>query len=137
MPAFSDRSMNKLTSCARPLQSLFLEVVTFWDCTIIEGHRDKEKQNLAVARGSSTLVWPNGQHNKLPSQAVDVAPWPLDWQDTQAFYAFGGFVLGVAYEMEIPIRWGYDWDGDHDFHDQRLMDGVHFELLEQKSEIRA
>ncbi|MFQ5990813.1 MAG: hypothetical protein ACE5NA_00110 [Nitrospiraceae bacterium] len=47
--------------------------------------------------------------------------------------AFGGFVLGVAEMMDIPIRWGGDWDGDRTFRDQNFNDLSHFELSEARS----
>ena len=42
---------------------------------IVCGHRNKEDQNKAFAEGKSKLKWPKGKHNKLPSQAVDAAPY--------------------------------------------------------------
>ena len=45
------------------------------------------------------------------------------------FYDFGGYVVGAAYRLGIPLRWGGDWDRDHDvFDDQRFQDLVHFEI---------
>ena len=40
-----------------------------------------------------------------------------------------GFVEGVAVMMGIKIRCGGDWDMDHDFDDQRLIDLPHYELI--------
>jgi len=68
-------------------------------------------------------------HNRYPSRAIDLAPWPLDWSDIRRFYYFGGFVVGVANKLDIPIRWGGDWDGDFEVKDQNFNDLVHFELL--------
>jgi len=45
------------------------------------------------------------------------------------FYDFGGYVLGSAERLGVPLRWGGDWDRDHDvFDDQTFQDLVHFEL---------
>jgi peptidoglycan L-alanyl-D-glutamate endopeptidase CwlK len=71
---------------------VFTEVIKHFDCTILEGHRGKEAQNEAVRTGKSKVRWPNGNHNKSPALAVDVAPWPVNWQDRERFYYFGGFV---------------------------------------------
>lgn len=52
-------------------------------------------------------------------------------RDVGRWYAFAGFFHGVSEEMyrngEIDRRLvhGYDWDGDHDFEDQRLHDLPH------------
>jgi len=51
MPQFSKRSMDKLNTCDTDLIRLFLEVVKHRDCTILEGHRNKEDQNKYYAEG--------------------------------------------------------------------------------------
>ncbi|HSH41651.1 MAG TPA: hypothetical protein VK973_05940 [Arenicellales bacterium] len=130
MPRFSRTSMSRLETCDERLQALFARVIEGWDCTILEGHRDKTAQNAAFEEGNSKLRWPDGKHNRLPSIAVDVAPYPIDWGNTKRFYAFAGYVIGIAEEMDIPIRWGGDWDGDRDLDDQSFNDLVHFEIDE-------
>lgn len=129
MPAFSQRSRDRLATCHPSLQRLFEEVVKHWDCTILEGHRGQEAQDEAFRTGRSQLRWPNGNHNSLPSMAVDVSPYPVVWEDWHRWYAFAGFVLGVASQMGLAVRSGLDWDGDFDFKDQRFNDAPHFELV--------
>lgn len=131
MPKFSKSSLSKLKTCDEELQKLFLHVVTHFDCTIVQGHRDKRTQNKYYKEGKSKLQWPNSNHNSKPSRAVDVAPYlngSVSWDKDQC-YTFGGFVLGVAAMMRIPIRWGGDWDGDKNIKDQTFNDLVHFELI--------
>ena len=130
MPSFGQRSRQRLTTCHTDLQILLEAVVQHYDCTIIQGHRGEDFQNEAFETGKSKLPWPMSKHNKIPSLAVDVAPWPIDWDDLNRFRVFGGFVLGVAATLGINIRWGGDWDGDWVFNDQRFNDLPHFELLE-------
>lgn len=134
MPRFSARSLARLDTCHADLRRLFLEVVKHFDCTVLEGHRGQEAQDEAFAAGRSKLRWPNGRHNTQPSLAVDVAPWPLDWSDTGRFRYFGGYVLGIAQQLDIPVRWGGDWDGDTQVRDQRFNDLVHFELRRARPE---
>lgn len=129
MPLFSANSINQLSTCHPELQRLFYEVIKHRDCSVTEGFRNKEKQNEAYAKGNSDKKWPDGKHNKYPSLAVDVYPYPIDYTDKERFYNFAGFVQGVAEMLDIKIRWGGDWDGDNDLHDQKLMDLVHFELI--------
>ena len=139
MPKFSKASQKALDSCVSPLQDLFNEVVKHYDCKILEGHRGKEAQNVAYAKGLSKKRWPNGKHNSVPSKAVDVAPYPVQWpgpglssQENQRrtirFYHFIGFVAGVASQMGISIRCGADWDSDEELFDQTFNDLPHFEL---------
>lgn len=131
MPAFGRRSKARLDTCHPELQRLFREVVKHWDCTILTGHRGKRAQDEAWTTGRSKVRWPEGEHNDWPSNAVDAAPWPVpDWEDVKVFYTFAGFVMGVASQLGIPIRWGGDWDGDRDLNDQTFNDLVHFELEE-------
>lgn len=130
MPKFSQRSIDRLETCRPGLVRLFMKVIESFDCTILEGHRGEAAQNKAYDEGKSKLRWPNGKHNKLPSLAVDVAPYPVDWNDLHRFYYFAGYVMGIAQEMGIKIRWGGDWDGDKELKDNSFNDLVHFEILE-------
>lgn len=128
MPRFSTTSSTRLESCDPRLRSLLEAVVAHYDCTILEGHRDQETQDRYFKKGRSRVRWPDGMHNSRPSMAVDVAPYPVDWDDKQRFYLFSGYVLGTARQMGIRLRWGGDWDGDWDIADQTFNDLVHFEL---------
>jgi peptidoglycan L-alanyl-D-glutamate endopeptidase CwlK len=120
--------MARLEECDPALIRLFMEVVTGFDCTVIEGHRPEAKQNEMVELGRSQLEWPKSKHNQEPSQAVDVAPYPVDWEDRERFIFFGGYVKGIADSMKIGIRWGGDWDHDTQVKDNRFDDLPHFEL---------
>lgn len=130
MPQFSKLSLEQLVTCDERLQRLFMAVVRHYDCVIVYGHRGEAEQNDAFEKGLSRLVWPDSFHNKLPSLAVDAAPYPINWKDTERFYAFGGFVLGVASQMGLKIRWGADWDRDTEVKDQTFNDLMHFEVLD-------
>ena len=107
---------------------MFLRVVKKFDCTIIEGHRNKDRQNKLFKEGKSKLKYPKGKHNAIPSKAVDVAPYPIDWNDRERFTYFAGYVLGIAYEMGLKIRWGGDWDMDTQVKDNNFDDLPHFEI---------
>ncbi len=112
MPRFSIKSKSKLHTCHENLIGLFNEVVKHFDCTIIEGHRGQKKQDEAYNKGNSKIKFPYGKHNASPSVAVDVAPYPIDWNDRDRFHYFAGYVLGTAKQMGLKIRWGGDWDMD-------------------------
>lgn len=133
MPAFSSSSRNKLNTCDPRIVEIMEEVIKHYDCTILEGKRSKEVQDECFRTGNSRVEWPNSKHN-CPngglSLAIDVVPYPIDWNDTDRFYHFGGFVNGIATSMGYKIRWGFDWDMDNDFKDQTFMDGAHFELAD-------
>ena len=128
MPRFGRRSRKNLETCHEDLQELFNEVIKFFDCTVIQGHRGKEEQNKYFDEGKSKVKYPNGRHNANPSNAVDVVPYPIDWKDTDRMYYFAGFVKGIAYKMGIPIRWGGDWNDNTEVKDTNFKDLPHFEL---------
>ena len=125
---FGKRSKENLQTCHPDLKELFNEVIKHVDCSVICGHRGKEEQNSAYHKGWSKLKYPHSKHNKQPSLAADVVPYPIDWRDMERFYMFVGVVRGIAAMMNIPIRCGADWDGDMDIKDQSFHDVVHFEL---------
>ncbi len=134
MPSFSLVSQNKLATAHVDLQILFNEVIKHCDCTVLEGFRDKNHQERAFAAGNTKLHYPNGKHNKSPSMAVDVAPYPVDWKKTNNFIYFAGFVMGIAAKLRADgiithtLRWGGAWDGKLNTGDV-LNDLVHFELI--------
>lgn len=138
---YSKASEEKLSTCHPDLQKVFRRVGDFWDHTIIEGHRGQAKQDEYFSQGRSKVRWPDGKHNKMPSEAVDAGPYPIIWpnkkmrpetyiKDLCRSYMFAGFVLATAHSMGVKLRLGSDWDGDKDLNDQTFDDVPHFELNE-------
>lgn len=130
MPTLGRRSREALATCSPNLQLVVKLVVQHYDLTVLVGHRSRAEQEAAFRAGHSKLRWPDSLHNRMPSAAVDIAPYPIDWRDLDRFYHLAGRVLGVADHLAIPLRWGGDWDGDRDFKDQTFHDLGHFEDLE-------
>ena len=130
MPSFGKKSRERLATCDTRLQEVFNEVIKYVDCSILEGHRDKERQNQLYIEGKTKVKYPNGRHNSSPSNAVDVTPYPVDWADRERQTLFAGFVIGIARSMGITLRWGGDWDMDFQVMDNRFDDFPHFEVKE-------
>ena len=130
MPRFGARSRNALHSCDERLIKVFNEVIKTVDCSVLEGHRDKTKQNKLYGEGKTKVQYPSGRHNKLPSMACDVVPYPVDWDDRERFHLFSGFVLGIASSMGINLRWGGDWNQNWFVDDNKFDDFPHFEIKE-------
>ena len=128
MPKFGKRSKNALHSCDERLIKVFDEVIKTVDCSVLEGHRGQSKQDKYYEEGKSKVKYPSGRHNKLPSMAVDVAPYPIDCNDRERFHLFAGFVLGIAKSMGINLRWGGDWNQNWFVDDNKFDDFPHFEL---------
>ena len=130
MPRFGKKSSKQLETCHANLRKLFVEVIKTVDCSVLEGHRGEERQNALYKEGKTKVKYPNGRHNEFLSRAVDVVPYPIDWDDRERFHLFAGFVLGTAKQMEIPLRWGGDWNINWFVDDNKFDDFPHFELRE-------
>ena len=128
MAKFGKTSKSKLLTCHEDLQTVFNEVIKYVDCSILEGHRSGERQDKLFEEGKTKVKYPNGRHNASPSRAVDVAPYPIDWDDRERFHLFAGFVLGIARSMGITLRWGGDWNMNFEVDDNKFDDFPHFEL---------
>ena len=107
-------SLSRLATCHPDLQRLVREVYrrTTEDLSVACGHRGKADQDREYAEGNSKLRWPKSRHNSYPSLAVDLWPYPVDWQDHAAFERLRALVLETARDLEIPIEI-IDWDLPH------------------------
>ena len=78
------------------------------------------------------MKWPDGKHNKMPSEAVDVVPYingKASW-DKLHCCVLAGIVLACAVRLGESVRWGGNWDMDGEpITDQDFQDLVHFELV--------
>ncbi len=131
MAIFSQKSKDKLATCDDRLQTVFNIVIAEFDCTILAGHRGESEQNALYNSEpkKSQLKFPDSKHNLSPSKAVDVAPYPIDWNDRERFSFFAGRVLTTAEHLGIKMRWGGDWNNDTMLADNKFDDLPHFELI--------
>ena len=120
MARFSRRSREALYTADQSLVRLFLEVVQEYDCSVLEGNRSMTRQKALVATGYSQTL--NSKHLTEPSRAVDVAPYPIDWEDIERFHHFAGYVQAVADRQGTAIVWGGSWNN--------FKDLPHYELKE-------
>ena len=134
MPRFGGTSQQRLQTCDAQLQIVMREVVAFADCTIVEGHRSEQRQDMLFMTGKSKVVWPDGKHNTSPSKAVDVAPYvdgKISWDVRHCCY-LAGCIMGTARVLGVKLRWGGNWDQDQEIiTDQQFQDLVHYELVER------
>lgn len=133
---YSKKSQRELNTCAPELVFLFTFVLRCYDHTILEGTRSDSKQQDLFKAGRSKKKTGKSKHNIIPSQAVDVSPYPIpkDWgvsdpKELAKFYHFAGYVKACALMLGINIRWGGDWDSDNKFTDQSFDDLAHYELV--------
>lgn len=132
MPKFSQRSLDQLATCDERLQKIAHKAIEIIDFTVIEGHRGKEAQDAAFAKGMTQVHWPLGKHNSMPSMAMDIAPYPIDFSDKRGalerFVFLHGIIHAIAHDLGITIRHGIDWNMDNDMRDERFRDYPHIEL---------
>lgn len=126
MPKFSQKSADKLHDCHPLLQLLMLRAIKSFDFSVVCGHRGEKEQNEAYAAGNSKLKWPNSKHNKVPSEAVDIVPYPVHWEDTSQFEAMGHVVLQSWEEIPEEDRQGWELVWGKTF--KGLVDYPHFEI---------
>jgi hypothetical protein len=140
MPKFGTSSKARLIECDVRIQEILNEVIEYYDCAILTGHRDKQTQEAMYFSEPqrSKVRWPNSKHNSFPSMAVDVAPWPIPqkwgekWKDRVKFYELKAIIFYVAAQKGYKVRYGGDWDMDYDYHDNKFDDLVHFEIIEDE-----
>lgn len=129
MYSFGKKSSDKLFAADTRLESICNEAIKVVDFTVLESVRSEDRQNYLFDAGLSKVEFPNSKHNQLPSLAIDVAPWPIDWKDSSRFYYLAGVMKATAISKGVNLRWGGDWDSDNDFKDQTFMDLGHFEIV--------
>jgi len=100
------------------------EIIKIMDVTIIEGLRSEERQQELLAQGKTKTKY--SKH--ILGKAVDLAPYPIDWDDREMFHYMGGMLRGLGKAMGVNIRWGGDWDSDGDINDNKFDDLVHVEI---------
>lgn len=137
---FGDRSETCLATVHPELVRLARRALALstQDFTIICGYRNKIDQDAAVKAGNSKVSYPNSAHNqtdaagKPRSCAIDVIPAPFtNWNDPAmlaGWKAIADAMFAASKELNIPIRWGGDFNRDGDKTKSDAWDKPHFEL---------
>ena len=141
MPAFSKKSKSMLEQCHPDIQRVMEEAIKMFDFSVTEGARTKEKQLEYYKAGKSKTL--NSKHlpkyckdiGKECSYAIDVVPYPVDYNDRERFCLLAGIVLGIAKLMKdqgkikSTLRWGGDFNRNNITKDESFSDMPHFEIL--------
>ncbi len=128
MYKFGRSSKRKLATVDSDLQKIANELIKLMDVTVLEGVRTEDRQKYLVEIGmSKTLISKHLPNQEGLSEALDLAPYPIDWQDRERFIYMQGMIRGIAHMMNIEIRSGIDWDGDGNIKDHTFFDGPHVE----------
>jgi peptidoglycan L-alanyl-D-glutamate endopeptidase CwlK len=106
------------------------------DFTVLEGIRTPQRQAELYAQGRTkpgpVVTWTLKSRHFVQADgfghAVDLAPWPIDWNDTKKFDTIAEAMFKASKELGTPIRWGADWDEDGRPRERGETDSPHFEL---------
>jgi peptidoglycan LD-endopeptidase CwlK len=136
MPVLGNKSKEKLATVHPDLKKVCEEAIKYYDFTVIYGQRTVAEQQELFKKGrvlrdgkwvkvGSTVTNLDGvnkksMHNYSPSLAVDLAPYPIDWNNIQRFKELAVIVKQSAKKLGINLVWGGDWKSFKDY--------PHFEL---------
>jgi len=133
----SSASEAKMRGVKQPLIEVVRKAAQI--CTVpfivIEGLRSRERQAELYAQGRTKpgrIVTHTMQSKHLTGDAVDLAPilnGAVNWDDIDGFEQIGRAMKEASIGLHIPVRWGYDWDGDGKLREKGEYDGPHFELV--------
>ena len=147
----SQKSLDKMNGVDERLQRVVKRAIqlTKQDFMVLEGVRTKEQCMInygkgrtaaqCVAKGvpaqyanpnAAKVTWLNDPFasKHVSGKAVDLVPYPVDWNDLKKFDAIAQAMLQAAKELNVPIRWGADWDNDGKPRERGESDSPHFEI---------
>lgn len=116
-------SLNNLKTCDQRLQDManMMLARSDFDLAIICGFRGEQEQNDAFLRGASKARFGQSKHNTFPSQAIDIVPYPINWDTTdRRWQEMALNAMWCAGRLNIKIRWGGTF--------KKLADYPHFEI---------
>lgn len=140
MFTFSERSLNNLKGVHPKLVAVVNRALELSQCdfTVLEGVRSQARQDELWAQGRTKagqiVTWvqsagTHGIHADGYGHAVDLAPYPIDWNDLDRFDQVSKAIFAAAKELGVKIRWGGNWDMDDTPRERGESDSPHFELL--------
>jgi len=126
MYKFGKRSRRNLKGVNTKLVNVLNALIKIMDVTVIEGVRSKERQAELLKKRATKVKYSKHMEGK----AVDIAPYPINWEDRERFHYMGGMVRGIGKQQGVNIRWGGDWDSDGEIKDNNFDDLVHVEIID-------
>ena len=119
------------------------------DFMVLEGVRTREQCMINYGKGrtaaqcqakgvpakyakpsAAKVTWLNNPFasKHVSGKAVDLVPYPVDWNNLRKFDQIAKAMLSAAKELGVPVRWGADWDGDGKPRERGESDSPHFEI---------
>lgn len=125
LSASSQAKLNQVRMDLRRVCAKAFETLPF-DVTVIEGLRSQKRQAELYEKGATKVM--TSRH--MSGNAVDLAPYPIDWNDTERFRILAHHMFAAAKELGITIRWGGNWSriDENQKPPSSFVDMPHFEL---------
>ena len=122
------RSIDRLKGVNPSLVAVFkraCETMPF-DVTVLEGLRSYERQQELLKQGATKV----SVSRHMSGNALDIAPYPIDWNDLERFQIVAEHMFKAAKELGIVIRWGGTWERSFTKPVKwaKFLDAPHFEL---------
>ena len=147
----SQRSLSRLAGVDDKLVAVVKRAIEISqvDFMVLEGVRTREQCMINYGKGrtasqcqakgvpakyaqpkAAKVTWLNNPFasKHVSGKAVDLVPYPVDWNDLKKFDAIAKAMLQAAKELGVPVRWGADWDGDGKPRERGESDSPHFEI---------
>ncbi len=139
MPVFGTRSKANLLHVHKDLIKVAKEAIKITDFSVISGRRTPDEQfklykkgralrgkKFVVVNKSKIVTYKDGykkksRHNLITSQALDIAPYPINWKDLKSFFYLAGVFIGCSEllykqkEITHKIEWGGKWKHFKDY----------------------
>lgn len=112
---FSTKSKNILNSVNPKLQKLFNEVIKYYDISVISGFRTVEEQQELFRQNRSRCDGINKISKHQTRNAVDIIPYPINWEDINKFCEVAGCIKTIANQQNLKVVWGGDWKSFKDY----------------------
>ncbi len=137
MPKFGKQSLDRLATCDERIKKVMNEAIKHYDFTVLYGYRTPAEQFELFRQGRSLVagVWKvtepkkvvtqldgktkKSNHNSNPSKAIDIAPYPIDWNNINRFLDMAKVVKEAAKTVGVEITYGGDW---------KMRDYPHFQV---------
>jgi peptidoglycan LD-endopeptidase CwlK len=156
MYSLGSQSLTRLTNVDPKLVSVVKRAIqlTKQDFLVLEGVRTKEQCYINWGKGRTIaelkaagvpikyaqpnmakVTWLKNPLNSKHciqatgyGHAVDLVPYPVDWNDLKKFDEIAKAMQAAAKELKVNVRWGADWDADGKPRERGETDSPHFEI---------
>ena len=147
----SQKSLDRMNGVDERLQRVVKRAIQLskQDFMVLEGVRTRQQCMVNYGNGRTTaecvakgvpaqyanpnaakVTWLNDPFasKHCDGKAVDLVPYPVDWDDLKKFDAIAQAMLQASKELGIAIRWGADWNSNGRPRERGESDSPHFEI---------